>query len=59
MKLTKLKNQKMGAGTDDIYKPKLQWFSAADSFLNSVISGRTSSSNSVSVYVVAIIIVMK
>ncbi|KAF5283136.1 hypothetical protein FQR65_LT14065 [Abscondita terminalis] len=39
------KSKKSGAGTEDIYKPKLQWFCAADSFLNSVISGRTSSSN--------------
>lgn len=42
------KSQKSGAGTEDIYKPKLVWFSTADSFWNAVISGRQSSSNLVS-----------
>ncbi|KAG0713798.1 hypothetical protein GWK47_015390 [Chionoecetes opilio] len=36
---------KRGAGTDDVYKPKLFWFEKADAFWRKVISGRESSSN--------------
>ncbi|KAG8288528.1 hypothetical protein J6590_016652 [Homalodisca vitripennis] len=36
---------KSGAGAEDIYKPKLGWFSVADSFWRTVMMGRDSSSN--------------
>jgi hypothetical protein len=42
------KSTKSGAGTDDIYKPKLAWFHVADTFWKHVVSGRPSSSNLVS-----------
>ena len=42
------KSMKSGAGTDDVYKPKLVWFEKADAFWRNVISGRESSSNLVS-----------
>ena len=42
------RSTKSGAGTDDIYAPKLVWFSKADSFLRNVMAGRESSSNLVS-----------
>lgn len=37
-----------GAGTDDVYVPKLPWFTAADSFLRDVVITRKSTSNLVS-----------
>ncbi|KAF5282076.1 hypothetical protein FQA39_LY00601 [Lamprigera yunnana] len=44
--LNKIKKSKnSGASTENVYKPKLMWFSVADSFLNSVLSCRISSSN--------------
>ncbi len=42
------KSKKSGCGETDVHKPKLMWFSAADSFLRNVMSGRESSSNLVS-----------
>ena len=33
------RSKKSGAGTDDIYTPKLVWFSKADSFLRNVMAG--------------------
>lgn len=38
------KSKKSGDGADNVYKPKLAWYTTADAFLNSVISGRDSSS---------------
>ncbi|KAB0802688.1 hypothetical protein PPYR_04874 [Photinus pyralis] len=38
-------SKKSGAGTDDVYVPKLPWFSAADSFLRDVVITRKSTSN--------------
>ncbi|RZF34359.1 hypothetical protein LSTR_LSTR008898 [Laodelphax striatellus] len=32
-----LKSKKSGAGLDDVYKPKLQWFATADRILHSVV----------------------
>lgn len=43
------KSVKSGAGVEDIYKPKLGWFSVADSFWRTVMMGRDSSSNLVSI----------
>lgn len=43
-----LKANKSGAGTDDLYKPKLFWFEQADTFLRSVSVPRESQSNLVS-----------
>lgn len=43
-----LKSEKSGTGRDDIYVPKLFWFSQADSFLRPVSISRNSSSNLVS-----------
>ncbi|XP_075233759.1 uncharacterized protein LOC142331614 [Lycorma delicatula] len=34
-----------GAGTDDVYEPKLPWFTAADSFLRIVVIRRKSKPN--------------
>jgi len=42
------KSMKSGAGAEDIYKPKLNWFHEADAFLRNVMTGRESSSNLVS-----------
>ena len=42
------KSMKSGAGTDDVYKPKLVWSEKVDAFWRNVISGRESSSNLVS-----------
>ncbi len=42
------KSMKSGAGTDDVYKPKLVWCEKADAIWRNVISGRESSSNLVS-----------
>ena len=44
------KSFRSGAGTEDVYKPKLVWFHVADSFWRNVISGRESSSNLVSIF---------
>ncbi|XP_031336096.1 uncharacterized protein LOC116182403 [Photinus pyralis] len=38
-------SKKSGAGTDDVYVPKLPWFSAADSVLRDVVITRKSTSN--------------
>lgn len=43
-----LKSEKSGTGTDDIYVPKLFWFTEADSFLRPVSIPKKSSSNLVS-----------
>ncbi|XP_047738262.1 uncharacterized protein LOC125178486 [Hyalella azteca] len=44
--LTKVISSKAsGAGTDDVYTPKLLWFKTADSFLNDVVVTRQSQSN--------------
>lgn len=43
------KSSKSGAATEDVYKPKLSWFSKADAFLRRVTIGRNSSSSMVSV----------
>jgi hypothetical protein len=40
-----MKSKKSGAGTNDLYKPKLVWFEKADSFLRSVTATRPSKSN--------------
>ncbi|KAJ8913067.1 hypothetical protein NQ315_006568 [Exocentrus adspersus] len=40
-----LKANKSGAGTDDLYKPKLFWFAHADVFLGDVSVARESQSN--------------
>ena len=46
IELNKIKrSKKSGAGTNDVYKPKLAWFSKADVFLRNVASGREFSSN--------------
>ncbi|KAK4882285.1 hypothetical protein RN001_005604 [Aquatica leii] len=42
-----LKSKKSGSGTDDLYKPKLIWFTRADSFLNNVTISRASTNNMV------------
>lgn len=42
------KSKKSGAGADDVYKPKLAWFSSAEVFWQRSIIGRESSSNLVS-----------
>lgn len=42
------KSKKSGAGADDVYKPRLVWFSAAQMIWSSTIVGRDSSSNLVS-----------
>ena len=39
------RSKKSGAGTNNVYKPKLAWFSEADVFLRNVAFGRESSSN--------------
>ncbi|KAG8245018.1 hypothetical protein J6590_009093 [Homalodisca vitripennis] len=39
------KSLKSGAGAEDIYKPKLGWFSVTDSFWRTVMMGGDSSSN--------------
>ena len=39
------RSKKSGAGADDIYTPKLVWFSKADLFMRNVMAGRESSSN--------------
>lgn len=44
-----LKSEKSGIGRDDIYVPKLFWFSQADSILRPVSVSRNSSSNLVSI----------
>ena len=49
-----IKSMKSGAGTDDIYKPKLAWYDKADAFLKKVVSSRESSSNLVSASLVYI-----
>lgn len=47
-KIKKSKNN--GAGVDELYKPKLMWFSTADAFLRNVISGRETISNLVCIH---------
>jgi hypothetical protein len=42
------KSKRSGAGTEDLYKPKLSWYKKADSFLNNVTAMRPSSSTLVS-----------
>lgn len=42
------KSMKSGAGTENLYKPKLGWFEAADNFWKATVMGRDSSSNLVS-----------
>jgi hypothetical protein len=42
------KSMKSGAGAEDVYRPKLNWFYEADCFLRNVMTGRESSSNLVS-----------
>jgi hypothetical protein len=44
------KSKKTGAGTDDVYRPKLAWFEKADSFLRGVTATRTSTSTLVSIF---------
>ena len=39
------KSKKSGAGIDDVYEPKLSWFSQADRFLNNVTASRKSTTN--------------
>lgn len=49
LELNKVKqSRKSGAGLDDVYKPKLVWFTVADSFWRNSVSGRESTSNLVS-----------
>ena len=38
-------SERSGAGTDDIYKPRLKWYQAADAFLRDVCFPNKSSSN--------------
>lgn len=46
LELNKVKHsRKSGAGLDDVYKPKLVWFTVADSFWRNGVSGRESTSN--------------
>lgn len=45
-----LKSKKSGSGTDDLYKPKLMWFTRADSFLRSMVMSRETTNNMVSVF---------
>jgi hypothetical protein len=45
------KSKKSGAGADDVYKPKLVWFSSAEVFWQGSIVGRESPSNWVSKYI--------
>lgn len=42
------KSKKSGAGADEVYKPKLMWYSAAEVFWHGAVCGRESSSNLVS-----------
>jgi hypothetical protein len=44
------KSKKSGAGTDDVYKPKLAWFEKADSFMRGITVTRTSTSTLVSMF---------
>jgi hypothetical protein len=47
--LNKVKHsRKSGAGLDDVYKPKLIWFTVANSFSRNGVSGRESASNLIS-----------
>ena len=39
------KSERSGAGTDDVYRPRLHWFKDADSFLRPVTTAKRSSSN--------------
>lgn len=43
------KSKKNGAGVDDVYRPRLVWFSTADAFLHNVIKTRSTTLNSVSI----------
>ena len=40
-----LKSEKSGAGADDVYKPKLDWFPLAHTFLRKWVQPKPSSSN--------------
>ncbi|XP_036327858.1 uncharacterized protein LOC118740422 isoform X2 [Rhagoletis pomonella] len=42
-------SRKSGAGTDDIYVPRLSWFEVADRFLKPVAEGRPSKTNMIDV----------
>lgn len=44
------KSKKSGVGADDVYKPRLVWFSAAQVFWQTAVAGRDSTSNLVSVF---------
>jgi hypothetical protein len=44
------KSKKSGAGTNNLYKPKLVWFEKADSFLRGVTATRTSTSTLVNAF---------
>lgn len=53
--LSKVQNSlKSGAGTDDIYIPKLFWYKQADTFLRSVCVPRRSTSTQVSIMLIII-----
>lgn len=53
--LSKVQNSlKCGAGTDDIYIPKLFWYKQADTFLRSVCVPRRSTSTQVSIMLIII-----
>lgn len=43
-------SKKSGAGTDEVYVPKLPWFSTADRFMSGVVITRGSKSNLVSFF---------
>lgn len=43
-------SKKSGAGTDEVYVPKLPWFSTADRFMSGVVISRCSQSNLVSLF---------
>lgn len=43
-------SKKSEVNTDEVYVPKLPWFSTADRFMNGVVISRTSKSNLVSLF---------